>query len=436
VTNVHRILVCALASTLAWGSAARAANFVVNTTLDSTDSNLGNGLCGNTEGFCSLRAAVQQANALAGPDTITLGAHSYEVTTVQSIPLGFDEEDAAASGDLDVTSEITIVGAGADATVIGGGGDGERADRVFHVLPEGDLTLSQLAVRDGVAKSAETSLGGGVYNQGILDLSECVVAENDANAGGGVFNAGTLTVDSCTFSGNDAEDVLITNAYGGALMSSVSLADVRITASTFSGNSADLAGHAIFLTGGSLILENSTLSGNLGGVGDAALVIQNADVELTNVTLVGNAGVGLNAFSFSGTNTLDVANTIVANNGGNECNISGQSPILTITRGLASDATCTGFDLPSTNPQLGALADNGGPTLTHLPLPGSPAIDAGAASPTCPDVDQRGETRPVDGDGDSSAECDIGAVEAPEPGALAGGALALALVAGLARRRA
>ena len=431
---MRHILACALFSTLAWGSAARAANFVVNTTLDSTDSNPGNGLCGNTEGFCSLRAAIQQANALAGPDTITLGAQSYEVTTVQNVALGLDEEDAAASGDLDVTSEITITGAGATATAIEGGGDGTRADRVFHVLPGGDLTLRDLTVRDGQATTnSATSLGGGIYNQGVLDLADCVVADNDANAGGGVFNAGTLTVDSCTFSGNDAEDVAITNAQGGALMSSATLADVQITASTFSGNSADLAGHAIFVTNGTLALENSTLSGNLGS-GDAALVIQNADVVLTNTTIVGNSVVGLSAFSFNETNTLDVANTIVANNGGNECSISGLSPILTITNSLSSDATCTGFDLPNVNPQLGSLADNGGPTLTHLPLPGSPAIDAGAASP-CPDLDQRGAPRPVDGDGDTTAECDIGAVEAPEPGALAGGALALGLVAWLARRR-
>ena len=62
-------------------------------------------------------------------------------------------------------------------------------------------------------------------------------------------------------------------------------------------------------------------------------------------------------------------------------------------------------------------------------------IDAGAETPVCPDADQLGESRPVDGDGSSTAECDIGAVEAPEPGALAGGALALGLVAWLARRR-
>jgi CSLREA domain-containing protein len=426
--HVHYILACALFSALAWSSAGRAANFVVNTTLDSTDSDLGNGLCGNTEGFCSLRAAIQEANAFDGPDTITLGAASYEVTTVQTDPLGLDEEDAAASGDLDVTSALTITGVSATSTIVEGGGDGTRADRVFHVLAGGDLTLSRLTVRDGRATSAATALGAGILNENVLDLSECVIADNDANAGGGLFNnLGTVTIDECTFSGNAAQDPGPTNAQGGAIFSNGS---VEITRSTLSGNSADLSGHAIFANGGALSIENSTLSGNLGGA-DPALVIQNANVVLTNTTIVENSGVGLNAFSFDETHTLDVANTIVASNAGNECNISASSPVLTITSSLSSDATCTGFDLPNRNPQLGALANNGGPTLTHLPLPGSPAIDAGAASPVCPDVDQRGEARPVDGDGDTGAECDIGAVEAPEPGALA-----LGLVARLARRRA
>ncbi len=434
---VHYVLAFALCSILAWGSVARAANFVVNTTLDSTDSNLGNGLCGNSEGFCSLRAAVQQANALGGgPHTIALGAHSYEVTTVQTDPLGLDEEDAAASGDLDVTSEITITGVSATGTTVEGGGDGTPADRVFHVLLGGDLTLRQLTVRDGQATtSVQTSSGGGIYNAGILDLADCVVSDNEAISGGGVLNAGVLTIDSCTFSGNDAQGVLI-NPQGGALATFGVFADVEITASTLSGNSAGLSGHAIYANGGgTLAIENSTLSGNLGSSAPA-LLAENVDVTLTNTTIVGNAGVGLRSFSFDETNTLDVANTIVANNGGDECSISPtSSPILTITNSLSSDSSC-GFDLEDTDPLLNPLAYNGGSTFTHLPLPGSPAIDAGAESPVCPDVDQRGVARPVDGDGDTNVDCDIGAVEVPEPGALAGGVLALALVAWLARRRA
>jgi hypothetical protein len=84
---------------------------------------------------------------------------------------------------------------------------------------------------------------------------------------------------------------------------------------------------------------------------------------------------------------------------------------------IDSGASC-GFtspgDLGNTDPQLGLLADNGGPTDTHALLPGSPAIDAGINA-NCPDEDQRFIARPQDGDGDATAVCDIGSYEAESP---------------------
>jgi hypothetical protein len=88
-------------------------------------------------------------------------------------------------------------------------------------------------------------------------------------------------------------------------------------------------------------------------------------------------------------------------------------------------------DQERTDPLLGPLQDNGGPTLTFAPLAGSPAVDQGSPA-GCPATDQRGVSRPRDGDGVGGARCDIGAVEVPEPGGLAAAIAALAAL-GLAR---
>ena len=78
---------------------------------------------------------------------------------------------------------------------------------------------------------------------------------------------------------------------------------------------------------------------------------------------------------------------------------------------LSSDATCGFSDIP--NVMLGPLADNGGPTKTHMPLPGSPAIDLVVTGCPPPATDQRGAARPVDGDHNGSPRCDAGATEYP-----------------------
>src|SRR3989442_3563837 len=101
-----------------------AATFTVNDTADAVDAAPGNGSCATAGGTCTLRAAIQEANAHTGADTIMVPAGTYLLT----IP--GRGEDAAVTGDLDITDDVTITGAGADSTIV----DGNRIDRLFEIL--------------------------------------------------------------------------------------------------------------------------------------------------------------------------------------------------------------------------------------------------------------------------------------------------------------
>jgi hypothetical protein len=416
-----------LLTLVAWPAAA--ATFTVTSQLDIPDSGI-NGLCrAGPEMLCTLRAAVQEANATpAVADTIVLPAGVYELDTTTP---GAADEDVAATGDLDVTSAITIQGAGADVTIVQAGGDGIPEDRVLHVLSAGDLVIEDVTIRFGRAIAMDTFTGGGVLNEGggVLELRRCRVEQNRAGAGGGVFSSGELLVEDCTFADNIASGEQ-TNAEGGGLRQQDDLATV--TGTTFSGNQAVDDGSAIHLwTDGQLILENSTLSGSLGG--GAALRVQNGDAALTHVTLLDSQAAGVSAFSFDGSHQLVFENSVVAGSGTNDCVFSGLTPARN-GGNLDSDGTC-GFAATAAAPLLAALADNGGPTETHLPQTGSPVVDQ-AESAECLATDQRGELRPDLTGGPGL--CDIGAVELFEPGRelLAGAALGtLALLVRGRRRR-
>ncbi len=250
--------------------------------------------------------------------------------------------------------------------------------------------------------------GGMIYTTGSLTLSGATISNSSAYEGGAIYitSGDTLTITDSTFDSNTAGSI------GGAIRSYGG----TITASTFSNNSTTGGGQdggAIY-SSSTLNVTNSTFSAN--SVTDkGGAIFQSGNSTIKNSTFYNNtAGTGEAIYENSGAVTVE--NTIVAkstsssslcyNVGSNDYNIQYNGTCF----------TAQGNDL-SSDPKLNALADNGGPTRTHALQSSSPAIDAAnnttcAASPVS-NVDQRGTSRPLDGDTVAGAICDIGAFEAP-----------------------
>jgi hypothetical protein len=281
---------------------------------------------------------------------------------------------------------LTILGAGASTTIIDGGG----IDRVFS-LHAGSLTAKDLTVRNGAGQS----FGGGFYvvAEATLTLERVAVTGNTAGAGGGIFNWGTLTIKESVIYGNSATDANGGWCFGGGLY--VWSGTANLTNVTVSTNTANCPG---------------------GGIGAGIIMQEGSSSYLINCTIANNIGaVGASGHGLcgNGSPTVDILNTIVANNTGENCyQMSSKNGYYNSTDNpvgynISSDSTC-GFwwpgDMRNTDPLLGPLQDNGGPTWTHALLPGSPAIDTGTAT-NAPAIDQRGVSRP------QGAGIDIGAFE-------------------------
>jgi uncharacterized repeat protein (TIGR01451 family)/CSLREA domain-containing protein len=346
---------------------AQAQNFAVTSIDDAVDVTPGDGICADASGNCTLRAAIQEANQLAGADTITLPAGRFQLA------LPGPGEEAAATGDLDITSDLIITGSGATSTVIDGGG----LDRVFDIAPNGvpvSVTINSLAIQNGLTSGAP---GGAIrVNLGTVVLNDCSLNGNDTDANGGAINnAGNLTLNRCTLSANTA------SGNGGGLYNA---ATVALNNTTLSGNSATSLGGGLYnattvsALHATIALNSATSGGGLYNAGSATL---------KSTLLDANTGSNCSGTVSSNGNNLD---------SGTSCVFSAAS------------------DQSNVNPMLGDLTDNGGPTATHALSAGSPAIDK-ADNTGCPATDQRGVVRPVDGDGDTVAVCDIGAFEATVP---------------------
>ena len=389
----------------------------MTTTTDAVDAAPGDGTCATAAGDCSLRAAVQEANASAGPDTITLPAGTYTLTLA-----GADENDNE-TGDLDLTDSITIAGAGMGSTVL----DGNGTDRVLDFPLIGQsiiIMIRDLTIRNGLATGNTPEDGGAIrVNSGSTTLERVALLQNTATQNGGGLHQrgeGTLVVLDSRIEDNTADvsggginaagvETTITQTTiaenSAHLGGGVQVADATLTADaiTVTGNSATDTGGGLRVFRSEMHVSNSTISGNRasGSSKGAGVHVASGLSTLRYVTIVGNT----NGYGLSGPfEDALLEGVIIANNPTGDCD--DRVRIQTVGSNLDSDGSC-GFALTAP-PQLGPLADNGGPTLTHALLAGSPAIDAATGCPP-PATDQRGEPRPQ-GNG-----CDLGAFEA-EPG--------------------
>ncbi len=257
---------------------------VVNTVADTRDPIPGNGLGLDAAGFVSLRSAIQEANARPGAERIEVPAGTYS--------LGFAgiNEDAAFSGDLDLTGNLTIVGAGKTDTII----DAGDLDRVFHILTGANVVLRNMTIRNGLSLFA-----GGIWNRGNLTLDNVIVADNVAsnlaapasgNGGNILVDHGTLTLTNSSIQNGTA------NGNGGGLYSLEST--VSLTNAVISGNTAVLSGGGIVIDRGEVTLTGSTVQSNSvtagsggGAYNQAGTLTLNTSFVSSNTATVSGGGI-------------------------------------------------------------------------------------------------------------------------------------------------
>lgn len=292
-----------------------------------------------------------------------------------------------------------------------------------------DATLNSLDMEHNGSYYGD---GGGIYSYPYHEPEKSSLVINDSRIydgwvkwdGGGISIKGNAQVYRSSISNNEAE-----GSGGGVYAGN---GDVLLRDCTINGNIAGGSGGGVYCYNGTTI-ENSTISGNEADFGGGVHINLYEQNFLRNCTIVDNKaninGGGLNV-SFAG--EVKVVNTIIANNTKpsdppiltklnlpifnlNNCHIAwldeGDIPELSLGNNLSNDQTCAFIKQSDiiADPVLGLLANNGGPTLTHALLSGSPAIDQGTNF-TCPTRDQRGFPRSAIGEL-CVYICDMGAYE-------------------------
>lgn len=341
-------------------------------------------LAGGVVGGGFAESCTEQAllSALAGGGTVTFNCGTAPVTIV-------------LSGRAQIGGDVTIDGDGL-VTLSGGGTTG-----ILRVPAGASLELRELSLADG---NDALGQGGALDNAGALRLSRVTVRDSRAENGGGIANRGSLEVTESTLAGNHAT----TN--GGGIFNDGGT--IWIERTLLYNNTADFYGGGAYSRAGVVALTNSTLSENVADLRGGGLY-HIGPAQVTWTTFVRNRASYDSGGSIYSVGALAWGSSVFA--GGLPRNCAGIGEFSSQGHSVSSDGSCVDSvagDLGNRDPRLGVLQDNGGPTFSHALLGGSPARDLGDPA-SCPETDQRGTGRPIDGNGDGISACDAGAFEAP-----------------------
>lgn len=390
--------------------------FQVDSFGDTPDALPGDGIAADAEGHATLRAAIQEANALPGFNTIVLGPGYFSLTR-----FGLNE-DSGLAGDLDITEDLLITGLSSDATFI----DAHALDRLFDVHPGATLRLQDLTLQHGSVFDED---GGAIRVQnGGLDLQRVVLIGSHAASGGAIAaDSSSLTIVDSWLVGNHATP-LPQDGSGGAILLTNSSA--TITGSTLSSNTAQAFGGGLALFDSTLTLTSSTIGLNdvFGGLTHAGagggLFIDSGSTASVLASTIAFNYAEQNGGGVAVAGSLTLERTILANNGAAGTGSDGFNDngsvaslgynLIGVDTGLGIQSVTgdiTGSESNPVEPFLDPLDQAGGPVPVFRPRPSSPALDAGPPLASPLTVDQLGQPRERDGNRDGLARTDIGAVE-------------------------
>ncbi|MGI9020389.1 MAG: choice-of-anchor Q domain-containing protein [Solirubrobacterales bacterium] len=332
------------------GSAQGAEVYTVNSTDDRVDADVSDGVCAASDGTCTLRAAISQANEVAGNDLIELRKRTYRLTLPKTASPSNEE------GALEVTEAVGIEGRGAGDTII----KQTVNDRVLTSLAGGlpGARLDDLTITGGRVTAPGNQFGGGIFNEGTLSLAGVVVRDNEvipkppaANSfGGGILqDDGILLISDSRIKDNLVEVKSETGAaVGGGVMTlagSLALVDSKVTgntvhqfggsAGTSSGGGIDVRGQTqistttiaantaeegggiaatVSATQGEISLDSSTISSNVARRGGGLLLRSSGDHQLLNSTISGNRAPRAGSAIYALDGTADLTHVTIAKN--------------------------------------------------------------------------------------------------------------------------